>query len=238
MNLRSLLFFLILIPVMFIGMSIALIVSLFEQSGDFFARIASWWGRFSAALFGIVIEVTGRDNYRTDRNYLVISNHAGMADIPLLLGAMKLNLRFVAKEELGKIPVFGWTLKRSGYVMIKRGQNREALKSLLKVADVLKSGKSVHIFPEGTRSETGKLLPFKRGAFLVAQKGGVPLLPVTIIGSNLITPKKSLRINKGNVKMVIGKPLDPSQFSNVEALMEASRREIENNLRQYGGSQN
>ncbi len=238
MNLRSLLFFLILIPVMFIGMSIALIVSMFERSGDFFARIASWWGRFSAALFGIAIEVTGRDNYRTDRNYLVISNHAGMADIPLLLGAMKLNLRFVAKEELGKIPVFGWALKRSGYVMIKRGQNREALKSLLTVADVLKSGKSVHIFPEGTRSETGKLLPFKRGAFLVAQKGGVPLLPVTIIGSNLITPKKSLRINKGKVKMVIGKPLDPSQFSNVEALMDASRREIENNLRQYGGSQN
>ncbi|MCF8383240.1 MAG: 1-acyl-sn-glycerol-3-phosphate acyltransferase [Chlorobium sp.] len=238
MNLRTLLFFLIIIPVMFIGMSGALVVSIFERTGDSFARLASWWGRFSARVFGIAIEVIGAENYRTDRNYLVISNHAGMADIPLLLGAMRLNLRFVAKEELGRIPVFGWALKRSGYVMIKRGQNREALKSLLAAADVLKNGRSVHIFPEGTRSETGDLLPFKRGAFLVAQKGGAPLLPVTIIGSNLITPKKSLRINRGKVRIVIGTPLEPARFSTVEALMEASRREIETNLDRYGSSQN
>ncbi|MBM3162891.1 MAG: 1-acyl-sn-glycerol-3-phosphate acyltransferase [Chlorobi bacterium] len=238
MNLRTLLFFLILMPVMFIGILIALVISIFEHTGDTFSRMAAWWGRFSARLFGISIVVEGSDNYRSECNYLVISNHAGMADIPLLLGAMKLNLRFVAKEELAKIPVFGWALKRSGYVMIKRGQNREALKSLLAAADVLRSGRSVHIFPEGTRSETGKLLPFKRGAFLVAQKGGVPLLPVTIIGSNLITPKKSLQINKGNVRIVVGTPLEPSGFENVEALMEAAHREIEHNLRRYASTQN
>lgn len=238
MNLRTLLFFFILMPVMFLGMSIALVISIFEHDGDTFSKMASWWGRFSARLFGIDIEVDGADNYRTGGNYLVVSNHAGMADIPLLLGAMKLNLRFVAKEELGKIPVFGWTLKRCGYIMIKRGQNREALKSLLAAADVLKSGRSVHIFPEGTRSETGKLLPFKRGAFMVAQKGGVPLLPVTIIGSNRITPKKSLKINKGKIRIVIGKPLDPSRFSNIETLMAASHREIETNLQRYATAQN
>jgi 1-acyl-sn-glycerol-3-phosphate acyltransferase len=238
MNLRTLLFFLILIPVMFIGMSAALVISFFEHTGDTFQRMAAWWGRFSARLFGIAIEVEGEENYLKQSNYLVVSNHAGMADIPILLGAIKLNLRFIAKEELGKIPVFGWTLKRSGYVLIKRGQNREALKSLLAAADVLRSGRSVHIFPEGTRSETGKLLPFKRGAFLVAQKAGVPLLPVTIIGSNLITPKKSLKINRGRIRVIIGKPLDPSAFSNVEALMEASQREIESGLLRYAASQN
>jgi len=81
--------------------------------------------------------------------------------------------------------------------MIKRGQNREALKSLLAASEVLKNGRSVHIFPEGTRSVDGKLLPFKRGAFLVAQKGGVPVLPVTIIGSHLITPKKKPENQQG-----------------------------------------
>jgi len=238
MSPHTLLFFLVIIPIMLVGMSIALVVSLFEHSGDVFSRMASWWGRFTARIFGIDIEVSGEDNYRAGESYLVVSNHAGMADIPLLLGAMKLNLRFVAKEELGRIPVFGWTLKRSGYVMIKRGQSREALKSLLAAADVLKSGRSVHIFPEGTRSETGKLLPFKRGAFLVAMKGGAPLLPVTIIGSNRITPKKSLRIQRGTVRIVIGKPLEPSRFPNAEALMETAYSVISSNLDRYGETQN
>ncbi|MBN1279292.1 MAG: 1-acyl-sn-glycerol-3-phosphate acyltransferase [Chlorobium sp.] len=233
MSLRTLLFFFILIPVMFVGMSIALVVSLFEHTGDFFSRMAAWWGRFAARIFGIDIEVTGEENYHAGESYLVVSNHAGMADIPLILGAMKLNLRFVAKEELGRIPVFGWALKRSGYVMIKRGQNREALKSLLAAADVLRSGRSVHIFPEGTRSETGKLLPFKRGAFLVAKKGGSPLLPVTIIGSNLITPKKSLRISKGRVRMIIGEPIDPARYTSVEELQQAAHQIISANLDKY-----
>ena len=233
MNLRTLLFFFILIPVMFFGLLWSVVVNLFDPTGDGFHKITAWWGRFSAKLFGISIEVTGRENYNPDQNYLVVSNHAGMADIPLLLGTMNLNLRFVAKEELGKIPLFGPVIKKAGYVMIKRGQNREALKSLLQATEVLKSGRSVHIFPEGTRSATGQLLPFKRGAFLVAQKGGAPVLPVTIIGSNLITPKKSLKINKGKIRIIISKPIQPSQFKSVEELMETSSKIIGNNLNQY-----
>jgi len=233
MNLRTLLFFLILIPVMFFGMLYALLINFIDPTGGGFHKIASWWGRFSAKLFGISIEVIGRENYSTEQNYLVISNHAGMADIPLLLGAMDLNLRFLAKEELGKIPLFGRVLKQAGYVMIKRGQNREALKSLLLASEVLKSGRSVHIFPEGTRSANGELLPFKRGAFLVAQKGGAPVLPVTIIGTHLITPKKSLKINKGKIRLIIAPPLLPSSYKSVEELMKASYEVIGNNLERY-----
>ncbi len=233
MNYRTLLFFLVLVPIMFVSMSIFLVINLFDPSGDLFHGLAAWWGRLSAKLFGISIEVIGRENYSSSQHYLVISNHAGMADIPLMLGTMDLNLRFVAKEELGKIPVFGWAMKQGGYVMIKRGQSREALKSLLEATQVLKSGRSVHIFPEGTRSATGEMLPFKRGAFLVAQRGGAPLLPVTIIGSNLITPKKSLKINKGKIRIIIGKPLLPSSFENVEALMAASEEVIGGNLERY-----
>ncbi len=216
MNFRTLLFFFILIPIMFFGILYALLLNIINPTGDSFHKIAAWWGRFSAKLFGISIEVTGSENYSPEQNYLVISNHAGMADIPLLLGTMNLNLRFLAKEELGKIPLFGRALKQAGYVMIKRGQNREALKSLFAASEVLKSGRSVHIFPEGTRSATGELLPFKRGAFLVAQQGDAPVLPVTIIGSNLITPKNSLKINKGKIRIIIDKPLKPSQFNSVE----------------------
>ncbi|KZK74659.1 MAG: acyl-phosphate glycerol 3-phosphate acyltransferase [Pelodictyon luteolum] len=230
MNARTLLFFIILIPVMFFGMLAGYIMNTIDGTGDRFHRIASWWGRFSAWLFGITVEVEGEENYRAGGSYLVVSNHAGMADIPLLLGSMKLNLRFVAKEELGRIPVFGWALKNGGYVMIKRGQNREALKSLLAASEVIKSGRSVHIFPEGTRSATGKLLPFKRGAFLVAEKAKAEVLPVTIIGSHLITPKKSLAIHRGKVRLIIGKPLRTADFPNVETLMQASRDAIAANL--------
>ncbi|EAT59524.1 lysophospholipid acyltransferase family protein [Chlorobium ferrooxidans] len=233
MNLRTLIFFLILVPIMFIGMTIYLFVNLIDRTGDSFYRLAAWWGRFSAKLFGISVEVIGRENYSSDQNYLLVSNHAGMADIPLILGNIAINLRFLAKEELGKIPIFGWTLKLAGYVMIKRGQNRDALKSLLAASNVLKKGRSVHIFPEGTRSFDGKLLPFKRGAFLVAEKGGAPVLPVTIIGSHLITPKKSLKINKGKIRIIIAPPIPPSQFNSVEELKKTCAGIIGSNLEKY-----
>uniref|UniRef100_Q3AUB0 1-acyl-sn-glycerol-3-phosphate acyltransferase n=1 Tax=Chlorobium chlorochromatii (strain CaD3) TaxID=340177 RepID=Q3AUB0_CHLCH len=233
MNFGTILFFLVLIPVMFAGMSLWLLISFFDKQGDIFHRIAAWWGGFSAKLFGIKIEVIGSENYNPAQHYLVVSNHAGMADIPLLLGCMKLNLRFLAKEELGRVPIFGTALRRSGYVMIKRGQNREAMQSLLAAAEVLKSGRSVHIFPEGTRSATGELLPFKRGAFLVAIKGGAPVLPVTIIGSHLITPKNSVKVNRGTIRLIIGKPIDPTQFNSAESLKNACAEVITEAFQRY-----
>ncbi|TLU87432.1 MAG: 1-acyl-sn-glycerol-3-phosphate acyltransferase [Chlorobium sp.] len=233
MNFRTLLFLFILIPIMFFGILLILLLTLINPAGNSFYKIAAWWGRLSAKLFGINIEVIGQENYSSDQHYLVISNHAGMADIPLLLGIMKLNLRFMAKEELGKIPLFGLALKQAGYVMIKRGQNRDALNSLIDATEVLKKGHSLHIFPEGTRSATGELLPFKRGAFRVAMKGGAPVLPVTIIGSHLITPKKSLVINKGTIRVIIDKPILPSSFSSIEELMAACSGVVTANFNRY-----
>ncbi|MEI6638196.1 MAG: 1-acyl-sn-glycerol-3-phosphate acyltransferase [Chlorobium sp.] len=233
MNFRTLLFLFILIPITFFGILLILLLHLFDPTGNGFYKIAAWWGRLSARLFRITIEVIGQENYSPDLHYLVISNHSGMADIPLLLGIMKLNLRFMAKEELGRIPLFGRALRQAGYVMIKRGQNRDALNSLIDATTVLKQGHSLHIFPEGTRSATGELLPFKRGAFRVAMKGGAPVLPVTIIGSHLITPKKSLKINQGKIMVIIDKPIDPSSFSTIEALMAACSEVITTNFNHY-----
>ncbi len=233
MNLRTLIFLFILIPITFFGILLILLLNIFDPLGNSFYKIAAWWGRLSARLFRITIEVIGEENYNPDQHYLVLSNHAGMADIPLLLGTMKLNLRFMAKEELGKIPLFGRALRKAGYVMIKRGQNRDALNSLSAAIEVLKGGHSLHIFPEGTRSATGELLPFKRGAFRVAQKGDTPVLPVTIIGSHLITPKKSLKINKGKIMVIIDKPIDPSSFNTIEALMATCSEVITANFNHY-----
>ncbi|PWW82450.1 MULTISPECIES: lysophospholipid acyltransferase family protein [Prosthecochloris] len=232
MTLQTLLFFLVVIPVMFFGLLIALAVNLIDPSGDRFHRMAAWWGRFCARLMGISIEITGEKHYDPNANYLIVSNHAGMADIPLILGSIHLNMRFVAKEELGKIPVFGWVLKQAGYVLIKRGQNKEALKSLLKASEVLKSGRSVHIFPEGTRSETGEIKPFKRGAFMIAQKANAPILPVTIIGSNRITPKKSLRISKAKIQLIIGKPIETKE-KNAQELQDITYTTITSAMKRH-----
>jgi len=233
MNVRTLLFLFILIPITFFGILFTLLLNLLDPTGNGFHKVAAWWGRLSAKLFGITIEVIGEENYNPEQHYLVISNHAGMADIPLLLGTMKLKLRFMAKEELGKIPLFGRALRQAGYVMIKRGQNRDALQSLFDATEVLKKGHSLHIFPEGTRSATGELLPFKRGAFRVAQKGGAPVLPITIIGSHLITPKKSLKINKGKITVIIDKPILPSSFNSLEELMTACSDVVTANFNRY-----
>lgn len=233
MNLQTLLFFLVILPVMIIGMSIGLLLNLIDPSGNLFYPMTAWWGRFAARILGIKVEVTGQERYDNKKAYLIVSNHAGMADIPLILGAIRLNLRFVAKEELGRIPIFGWALKGAGYVLIKRGQNREALQSLLDAANRIREGKSIHIFPEGTRSEDGRLLPFKRGAFMIAWKSGAPVLPVTIVGSNLITPKKSLKIRKGKIRVIIGDPIDPTSFSNIEELQKAAYDVISANLEKY-----
>ena len=235
MTLQTLLFFLVVLPVMFFGLLIALAVNLIDPSGDRFHRMAAWWGRFCTRLMGITVKITGREHYNPEDNYLIISNHAGMADIPFILGSIHLNMRFVAKEELGEIPVFGWALKQAGYVMIKRGQSKEALKSLLTAAEVLQSGRSVHIFPEGTRSETGTIQPFKRGAFLIAQKAGVPILPVTIIGSNRIAPKKSLKIRKTTVKLIIDQPIEIAGKKAPE-LLDAAYATISGNMQKYGGA--
>ncbi len=232
MTLQTLLFFLVVLPVMFFGLLLALIVNVFDPGGDRFHRMAAWWGRFCARLMGISVEITGAKHYNPNTNYLIVSNHAGMADIPLILGSIHLNMRFVAKEELGKIPVFGWAIKQAGYVLIKRGQNREALKSLLMASEVLKSGRSVHIFPEGTRSTTGEIQPFKRGAFMIAQKAHAPILPVTIIGSNRITPKKSLRISKARVQLIIGEPIE-TRGKNAQELQESTYATITGNMKQY-----
>lgn len=232
MTLQTLLFFLVVIPVMFFGLLIALAVNLIDPSGDRFHRMAAWWGRFCAGLMGITVEITGEEYYNRNRNYLIVSNHAGMADIPLILGSIHLNMRFVAKEELGKIPLFGWAIKQAGYVLIKRGQNKEALKSLLMAAEMLKSGRSVHIFPEGTRSITGKIQPFKRGAFIIAQKAHTPILPITIIGSNHITPKKSMKIHKANVKLIIGLPIE-TKGKNAQELQETTYTTITGNMEKY-----
>jgi 1-acyl-sn-glycerol-3-phosphate acyltransferase len=157
-----------------------------------------------------------------------MANHQSNFDIPVLLGHLTVQFRWLAKVELFKIPIFGRAMRKAGYISIDRYNRESAFESLKVAANKIKSGVSVLIFPEGTRSRDGKIQPFKKGGFVLAIDSGVPIVPVVINGTQPIMAKGKFRVNTGHVTMAIHKPIDTSAFTRKtkEALMESVRRVI------------
>ncbi len=146
-----------------------------------------------------------------DRNYVFISNHQSQLDIPVLEVLLKdYNVRFLAKKSLFSIPFFGWGIRALGYVPVDREDPKEGLKSLLACVERVKEGVSLIVFPEGTRSATGELLPFKVGGFLIPLKAGVPICPLAIWGTVEILPKGRLWFNlkRRVIKVALGSVIE------------------------------
>lgn len=213
MTLQTLIFFLIVIPYTLVVTVISVIAQLIDRSGRAYHWVSQVWSRSCLWLVGIKVKVIGSENYDHNGTYVVVSNHASMTDIPAILVGIDLNLRLVAKEELGKIPIFGWGLRFGDFILIKRGQNKEALRSLFEAEEKLREGKSVHLFADGTRSLDGTIKPFKRGGFLLAARTNTPVLPVTILGSHRITEKGSFKMFPGTIRLVIDRPIYPPKNS-------------------------
>ena len=161
-----------------------------------YGRFARFWGRFGLWLADVRVVVSGTE-LLPDGPVIVMSNHASNFDILILQGRFPRQLSWIAKKELFSIPVFGWSMRRGGYIPLDRGDGRQALKSMEDAAQQIRSGTSVIIFPEGTRTRDGRMLPFKRGGFLLAMKAGVPVVPVSIAGSFSINPGGSLELHPG-----------------------------------------
>lgn len=140
---------------------------------------------------------------------LLMSNHQSLVDIAALVDTLppSVSWRFVAKKELVRVPIFGWCLVTTGQIIIDRGDRERAVASLRRAAERIRGGASVIVFPEGTRSPSGSLRPFKSGPFHLALEAQVPIVPVTVSGSQRITPKGSLQVRPGSVKIVFGKPI-------------------------------
>jgi 1-acyl-sn-glycerol-3-phosphate acyltransferase len=156
------------------------------------------------------------------------SNHQSAYDILALLGKLKYQFRWLAKDSLFKVPLFGYAMARVGYIPINRGNPKSAYKSLLLAAEKIKGGTSVLIFPEGTRQAPNHLGEFKKGGFILAAKAGRPLVPISISGSGQVMPQKSYRLHPGTIDLVVGKPIPTAGVSPkaVEPLMEAVREAI------------
>lgn len=187
----------------------------FDREARAVRALARIWVRWILATYGIRVEVDGLANVPARAPVILMSNHQSLIDIVALVHTLppSVSWRFVAKKELVRVPVFGWCLVATGQIIVDRGNRERAVASLRRGAERIRSGASVIVFPEGTRSASGSLRPFKSGPFHLALAAQVPIIPVTVSGSQRITPKGSLQVHPGVVKIRYGKPIPTRDVS-------------------------
>jgi 1-acyl-sn-glycerol-3-phosphate acyltransferase len=194
------------------------------------------WARNIVQNAGIQLEVAGREHLERGRTYLVMSNHQSLYDIPVLFVVVGPNIRMITKQELFRVPIFGKALEAGGFISIDRTNRNSAIRSLEHARALLASGTHVWIAPEGTRSKTGQLLPFKKGAFHLAFEAELPILPVTLSGTRDALPAKGVRSRGGaHVHVTIHPHIEPAPYIAMgkkgrDVLMEDLRRVLEQGL--------
>jgi 1-acyl-sn-glycerol-3-phosphate acyltransferase len=202
-------------------------------SGDisFLYRWAMWILRAGLKLGRIRVEVSGSENVPRGRSCIFMSNHSSNLDPPVLAPLLPFRTAFFLKRSLLKIPILGYGMQLADFIPVDRdGRVESARESVQFAKRVLASGVSVSTFPEGTRSPTGKLLPFKKGPFYLALESGVVVVPVSIWGTREMMSKGTLRVRPGTAHVAFQQPVDPRQFSTREALMTAIRAAIASGL--------
>jgi 1-acyl-sn-glycerol-3-phosphate acyltransferase len=206
--LRAYLYLLFFAPWTLVCSIIALLSTFFDRSGKTYHRIAWLWSKIGLAVAGVKVIVDGAENIPRDQPIIFMGNHQSNFDILSLFQAIPVRFNWLAKEELFKIPLFGRSMQAAGYIPVNRNDSRDSLRSLDKAARLVSNGTSIAIFPEGTRSNDGKLLPFKRGGFILAAKAGVPIIPFSIIGSMKINPPDNfLYLKPGIIRIKFSPPV-------------------------------
>ncbi len=142
------------------------------------------------------------------RPYIFLMNHQSALDIPCAFAALPVNIRFVAKHVLRYVPFLGWYMAMTGMIFINRSNHRAAVQSLARAGERIRSGKSVLAFPEGTRSRDGRILPFKKGPFVLAIEAQVPIVPIAIEGSMRVLPSDGLWFRKHPIRVKLGQPIE------------------------------
>ncbi len=190
-----------------------LFLALFDRKGHLTHRIGVFWLRGILLVSGVKIEARGLEHLRRHASYVFAANHRSQFDIPVLAVVLPYQIRWLAKESLFRIPLFGWALKAIGYIPVNRENPRKGLRSLEAAAQKVREGFSVVIFPEGTRSPDGRLLPFKTGGFVLAIKSGRPVVPVALCGTEKIMPRGKLYVRPGTVRVKILPPVETRGLS-------------------------
>ena len=211
----------VIIATLIVGLTVIL-VSFIPNSENFIHKLARAWGRSIVWVSRIKVQVFGSAHLPSSGAVIYMSNHQSNFDIPVFYSALPVQFRWLAKAELFKIPIFGRAMSGAGYISIDRSDPRSALRSLKNAAAKIRNGTSVLIFPEGTRSREGNLLPFKTGGFTLAIDAGVPIIPLAIQGTRQVMAKGDKLIHFGKVRIRLMPPVETAGHTrkNKKALMD------------------
>jgi 1-acyl-sn-glycerol-3-phosphate acyltransferase len=206
----------------------------FNRQGKHVQRITLLWTKMILTVGGVVLNVKSLSRIDPKRQYVFMVNHQSNIDIPVLIQCLPaFRLRWIAKKELLWVPFFGWAMWAAKHITVDRSDRFHALGTFKKVKERMKDGVSLVVFPEGTRSSEGNLLPFKRGGFLLALETGTPIVPVTINGSGALLPKGDWRLRGGQIEITVGPAVSVENHhpATVRALSAHVRELMEQNLR-------
>lgn len=206
-----------------------MLLTIFDHQGGGYDWIAHTWAKAIIWGSGVRITVEGMEHVRLDQPQIVASNHQSWFDVFALSAIFPKRFRFVAKEELQRIPMFGRAWTSSGHISINRKDRIKAITALAAAGQLVRTDNSaIVIFPEGTRSPVGELMPFKKGTFMLAASTGLAIVPAAVIGSRAVQKKGDWRVHSGPIIVRFGETVDSSQFGddNLDQLMEIVRARI------------
>ena len=194
---------------------LALISAIIDRSFSLYFILSRVFSKGILLIGGVKLKVTGYENFDNNKTYVFVSNHSSQFDIPALQFSVPQKFSIVYKKELGKIPLFGWQMRLGPYIMIDRKNVESALESIERAKNMMSDKNiSVLLFAEGTRSKTGEVQPFKRGAFYLASRVGFPIVPVSVSGTEKILPKGKLKIKSGTIYIHFDKPIPTENIVN------------------------
>jgi len=212
-----LLFILLMIPLLIFGYPIVR-----------FAPII--WGKVMIYTTFVRLKLLGKHNIKPKQSYIVVANHQSNYDVFAFYGWLPVDFRWVMKKEMRKVPILGIFCEKAGHIFIDRKNTEEAVKSLQEAANKIRNGTSILFFPEGTRNDKKELLPFKKGAFKMALDLKLPVLPVTIRGSNDIMPLNQIAVFPGRIELIIHEPIDTLKYNDADSLLIETREVIQSAL--------
>ncbi|MDY7229238.1 lysophospholipid acyltransferase family protein [Hyalangium rubrum] len=197
--------------------SLAALMALLTLNGNVPLMMARrFWAPMHWRITGSRMFVEPLPDIDWSQPYIFLMNHQSAMDIPCAFAALPVNLRFIAKHVLKYVPFLGWYMAMTGMIFINRSDRREAVRSLARAGERIRSGKSILAFPEGTRTRDGRILPFKKGPFVLAIAAQVPIVPIAIEGSMRVLPSNSIWMRKHPIRVKIGKPIETKGLKNAD----------------------